>query len=112
MVGLVCPEGRVVGTDLGEVHITVSHDSERTHILGGRLLRHCNGKPLVEVYGSQTTDQRGGTIALNFFAPDGRLIDERVVEHRASARERILEILPKSALVLTLLFLFLSLPHY
>lgn len=48
-------------------------------------LRHRNGQPLVEVYGPHTTDRRGGTIALNFFDPNGALIDERVVERRASA---------------------------
>ena len=47
-------------------------------------LRHSNGRPLVEVYGPHTTDRRGGTIALNFFAPDGSMIDERVVDRRAS----------------------------
>jgi len=47
-------------------------------------LRHSNGTPLVEVYGPHTTARRGGTIALNFFAPDGSLVDERVVGRRAS----------------------------
>lgn len=64
---------------------------ERVRCLTGWLLdtllslHHRNGTPLVEVYGPHTTDRRGGTIALNFFAPDGALIDERMVEHRASA---------------------------
>ena len=31
---------RIVGIDLGEVHIAVSHDGKHTHILNGRLLRH------------------------------------------------------------------------
>lgn len=47
-------------------------------------LRHSNGTPLVEVYGPHTTDGRGGTIALNFFDPYGSMIDERVVDRRAS----------------------------
>lgn len=47
-------------------------------------LRHSSGRPLVEVYGPHTTDRRGGTIALNFFDPSGSLIDERVVDRRAS----------------------------
>jgi selenocysteine lyase/cysteine desulfurase len=64
---------------------------ERVQALTGWLLgtllslRHRNGKPLVEVYGPHTTDQRGGTIALNFFNPNGSLIDERVVDQRASS---------------------------
>jgi len=64
---------------------------ERVRCLTGWLLdtllslRHSNGKPLVEVYGPHTTDRRGGTIALNFFDPHGSMIDERVVDQRASA---------------------------
>jgi len=49
-------------------------------------LRHSNGRPLVEVYGPHTTDRRGGTVALNFFDPHGSMIDERVVDRRASER--------------------------
>jgi molybdenum cofactor sulfurtransferase len=48
-------------------------------------LHHRDGTPLVEVYGPHGSEGRGGTIALNFFAPDGSLIDERVVDRRASA---------------------------
>jgi len=33
------PVGKVAGIDLGEVHMAVSHDGERTSILNGRLLR-------------------------------------------------------------------------
>jgi selenocysteine lyase/cysteine desulfurase len=64
---------------------------ERVRCLTGWLLdallslRHSNGTPLVEVYGPRNTDIRGGTIALNFFDPDGSMIDERVVDLRASA---------------------------
>jgi selenocysteine lyase/cysteine desulfurase len=64
---------------------------ERVRALTGWLLdallslRHSNGTPLVKVYGPHTTDRRGGTIALNFFDPRGSLIDERVVDRRASA---------------------------
>lgn len=63
---------------------------ERIQCLTGWLLdtllslRHRNGKPLVEVYGPHSTERRGGTIALNFFDPNGVLIDERVVDLRAS----------------------------
>ena len=49
-------------------------------------LRHSNGRPLVEVYGPHTTDRRGGTVALNFFDPHGSMIDERVVDLRASEK--------------------------
>lgn len=46
-------------------------------------LRHSNGAPLVEIYGPHDTHQRGGTIALNFLDPDGKIVDERVVDRRA-----------------------------
>ena len=63
---------------------------ERVRCLTGWLLdtllslRHSNGTPLAEVYGPHNTDKRGGTIALNFFDPHGSMIDERVVDRRAS----------------------------
>ncbi|HZU66931.1 MAG TPA: aminotransferase class V-fold PLP-dependent enzyme [Ktedonobacteraceae bacterium] len=47
-------------------------------------LRHSNGNPLIEVYGPHDTTMRGGTIALNFLDPDGTIIDERVIDRKAS----------------------------
>ncbi len=47
-------------------------------------LRHGNGAPLARVYGPHDTRMRGGTIALNFFDPNGTVIDERLVDRRAS----------------------------
>jgi molybdenum cofactor sulfurtransferase len=38
-------------------------------------LRHSNGKPVVQIYGPITTERRGGTIAFNFFNPQGKLLD-------------------------------------
>jgi len=32
-------EGGVAGVDLGEVHLAVAHDGEKTYIANGRLLR-------------------------------------------------------------------------
>src|SRR6266700_2315143 len=46
-------------------------------------LNHSNGRPLVQVYGPQNSRRRGGTIALNFLDPLGKIVDERVVEQRA-----------------------------
>jgi molybdenum cofactor sulfurtransferase len=46
--------------------------------------RHSNGTPLVQVYGPHDCQMRGGTIALNFLNPDGSIVDERIVEQRAS----------------------------
>ena len=49
-------------------------------------LRHGNGRPLVRIYGPTTMVMRGGTITLNFYDPDGHLLDYRRVEELAIAR--------------------------
>ena len=46
-------------------------------------LRHTNGRPMVRIYGPSTTQNRGGTITLNLYDPDGRLVDYRRVEELA-----------------------------
>jgi len=51
-------------------------------------LEHTNGKPIVRIYGPTNTDMRGGTVTLNFYDPEGHLIDYRRVEELATA-ERI-----------------------
>jgi selenocysteine lyase/cysteine desulfurase len=47
-------------------------------------LRHRNGAPLVRVYGPTTTQGRGGAITINFYDPQGQLIDYRRVEALAN----------------------------
>jgi molybdenum cofactor sulfurtransferase len=47
-------------------------------------LHHGNGAPLIHLYGPANTDQRGGTVTINFFDPDGRLFDYRQVESEAN----------------------------
>lgn len=47
-------------------------------------LRHANGAPLVRVYGPTDTRDRGGTIALNFYDPEGALMDYRHIEELAN----------------------------
>jgi selenocysteine lyase/cysteine desulfurase len=46
-------------------------------------LRHSNGRPMVRIYGPVTTQMRGGTVTMNFYDPDGHLIDYRRVEELA-----------------------------
>jgi len=46
-------------------------------------LRHGNGRPLVRVYGPATGEQRGGTVAMNFYDPKGLLLDYRRIEELA-----------------------------
>lgn len=47
-------------------------------------LKHDNGLQLVKVYGPVTTECRGGTLAINYFDPDGMVFDHQLVEDIAS----------------------------
>jgi len=64
--------------------------SMRVHCFTGWLLdnllslQHSNGKPMVRIYGPTDTKMRGGTIALNFYGPDERLLDYRRIEELAN----------------------------
>jgi len=54
-------------------------------------LRHANGRPMVRIYGPATTAMRGGSVTMNFYDPDGHLLDYRRIEelatlHRISLR--------------------------
>ena len=67
--------------------------AERVESLGRRLLArmraltHADGSPAIRIYGPDTWDRRGGTIAFNFLLPDGRVVDERFVDRVAAAHE-------------------------
>jgi len=67
---------------------------QRTHCLtdwlltGLLALRHGNGRPLVRIYGPATSTQRGATVAMNFYDPQGHLLDYRRIEELAGL-ERI-----------------------
>ncbi len=47
-------------------------------------LRHSNGRSVVRVYGPTDTYRRGGTVALNFYDPQGRCFSHHVIEAEAS----------------------------
>jgi molybdenum cofactor sulfurtransferase len=47
-------------------------------------LRHSNGAQMITVYGPVDTTSRGGTVTINFFDPQGTLIDYRLIEQRAN----------------------------
>jgi selenocysteine lyase/cysteine desulfurase len=47
-------------------------------------LHHANGRPLIRLYGPASTEQRGGTVTVNFYDPEGRLLDWRWIEGRAN----------------------------
>ncbi|MFH1688919.1 MAG: aminotransferase class V-fold PLP-dependent enzyme [Candidatus Eisenbacteria bacterium] len=51
-------------------------------------MRHSNGRPLLHIYGPLDTDMRGGTVTMNFYDPDCRFFDHRMIESEAS-RARI-----------------------
>jgi selenocysteine lyase/cysteine desulfurase len=49
-------------------------------------LRHANGRHMVRIYGPTTTAMRGGSVTMNFYDPNGHLLDYRRIEELASAR--------------------------
>jgi molybdenum cofactor sulfurtransferase len=49
-------------------------------------LRHGNGRHMVRIYGPATLESRGATITMNFYDPDGHLLDYRRVEELAGAQ--------------------------
>jgi molybdenum cofactor sulfurtransferase len=49
-------------------------------------LRHSNGRPMVRIYGPSTTTMRGGIVTMNFYDPEGHLLDYRRVEELASGQ--------------------------
>ncbi len=48
-------------------------------------LRHSNGTPVIRLYGPPNIERRGGTVQVNFFDPNGNLIDCNAVEQLANA---------------------------
>lgn len=68
-----------------QIHTRVAHLTDWLLLELGKF-KHSNGRPIVEIYGPKTIENRGGTIALNFFTPDGDIIDERLVEQAAARR--------------------------
>lgn len=49
-------------------------------------ITHNNGKKLINIYGPLGIENRGGTIAMNFYDPNGHFIDHLRVEERANQR--------------------------
>lgn len=83
----------IPAVEIGLKHLQrVGMDRIQAHVqqLTGELLRqllalrHANGRPLVRLYGPAGTDQRGGTVTLNFYDAQGHLVDYRRVEELAS----------------------------
>ncbi|MFJ3306780.1 aminotransferase class V-fold PLP-dependent enzyme [Streptomyces sp. NPDC086549] len=73
-----------IGMDRVHAHVTALTGQL---LAGLRTLRHSDGSPMVRVYGPGRADAaRGGTVALNLFGADGRIIDERIVTRDSAAR--------------------------
>jgi selenocysteine lyase/cysteine desulfurase len=79
--------------EIGLRHIAaIGYDAIHTRVqcLTGWLLEqltalhHTNGRPIVKIYGPTTIENRGGTIAMNFFDPNGHFVDHLLVEERAN----------------------------
>jgi selenocysteine lyase/cysteine desulfurase len=49
-------------------------------------LQHGNGRHMVRIYGPATMKSRGGSLTMNFYDPDGHLLDYRRIEELASAQ--------------------------
>ena len=55
-------------------------------LIGLQGLHHRNGAPLIHMYGPTTNEERGGTIAMNFFDAGGALIHPKEIEREAGKR--------------------------
>jgi selenocysteine lyase/cysteine desulfurase len=49
-------------------------------------MKHTNGRAMVRIYGPATTTMRGGVVTMNFYDPDGHLLDYRRIEEMAGAQ--------------------------
>jgi selenocysteine lyase/cysteine desulfurase len=73
-------------------HIGIETINTRVQSLAGWLLarlldlRHANGRHMVRIYGPAAMKHRGATVTMNFYDPDGHLVDYRRVEELASER--------------------------
>lgn len=92
-IDIVVNPDNLPAVEIGLKHLTaigMETIHERTTSLTGWLLdallglHHTNGMPLVQIYGPQNTHTHGATIALNFLNAHGQIIDERVIDRRAS----------------------------
>jgi molybdenum cofactor sulfurtransferase len=86
----------IAAVEIGLRHLAdAGIDAIRTRVdcltswLLGRLmqLRHSNGRPMVRIYGPATTKMRGGIVTMNFYDPEGHLLDYRRVEELAGQQD-------------------------
>ena len=48
-------------------------------------LKHSNGRHMIRLYGPATGEMRGGTVTMNFYDPEGHLLDYRRIDELAGA---------------------------
>jgi selenocysteine lyase/cysteine desulfurase len=82
----------IAAVEIGLRHLaSIGMDTIETRVrcltawLLGQLLelRHTNGRHMARIYGPVTSAARGGTVTMNFYDPDGHLLDYRRVEELA-----------------------------
>jgi selenocysteine lyase/cysteine desulfurase len=72
--------------------VTIGAIQTRVRCLTGWLLeqllalQHRSGRHMVRIYGPATTEMRGGAVTMNFYDPEGHLLDYRRIEELASSR--------------------------
>jgi selenocysteine lyase/cysteine desulfurase len=90
-----CNYLNIPAVEIGLRHIermTIDAIHTRVHCLTGWLLeqllalRHANGRHMVRIYGPATMAMRGGSVTMNFYDPDGHLLDYRRIEELANLR--------------------------
>ena len=69
-----------VGIDTIQTRVHCLTDWLITQLLA---VKHANGRPMVRLYGPTNMNQRGGTVTMNFYDPNGHLIDYRRIEELA-----------------------------
>ncbi|HSC50240.1 MAG TPA: aminotransferase class V-fold PLP-dependent enzyme [Gaiellaceae bacterium] len=69
-----------IGIDRVHAHVQ-AHAGRLLRVLAD--LRHANGAPATTIYGPETVERRGATVAFNFLHPDGSIVDERYVDRVA-----------------------------
>ncbi|MEM7332441.1 MAG: aminotransferase class V-fold PLP-dependent enzyme [Chloroflexota bacterium] len=73
-------------------NIGIEKINQRVDCLTGWLLeellnlKHSNGRFMVRLYGPANTEMRGGTITINFYDPNGRLLDYQRIEQLANEK--------------------------
>jgi molybdenum cofactor sulfurtransferase len=82
---MAVPPGLAFLEDVGMHHINARVEELTRRLLGIlEALRHAGGSSAVELYGPQTVESRGGTVAFNLLDSAGRVVPYGAVERAAS----------------------------